>query len=370
MDAGKLQNVLTDLSNNPNAAIDLTLNTLSTSIGENKTNEIAENVELIRKLYKEDVVNQYSPSNLKILTAIGGLSYFGQTGLVFVEAILERNTYDIQRTANELKAYIESRKKFVELVASAKTNLQELGIKSYYHDDTVFEIGIIMPQNNVYNKITNLTKELNHWDKVLKTVTELVGDPPEDTEIALVSTGSLQFFIDHTSETAIVLATVLERVVRLYRNIVEIRIAKDKLKELGIAPAEQKAVDKQEKELFNREIDKLSKDIVTNFASSKIEEGRLNELQIAMKGHVKYVVKCVGDGMTIEITPPEIAASSDEPVEGDEHARKELQVKQEKVMTTIEVVQKSMESVKSIGELGGDIAKLLTEGDDKTQDEV
>ena len=130
------------------------------------------------------------------------------------------------------------------------------------------------------------------------------------------------------------------------------------------------SIEKQEKDFLSKEVDKISADIIKQFASKKIDAGRLNELKISVKNQVIYVAKCVDNGITIEINPPQEIEEPEEVKEGDNaETKKEKQQSlknYEDKLKKVELIQKSMETVKNIGKLGLDIAKFLTfEGNDE-----
>jgi len=374
MDAEKLMNVLSDLNREQNSKeVTNTLNNLINYISSNQSSLISEANQKLRELLTESIVNKYSPSNLEIMEKIGGLEYYGKFALGRIDAILKENSFNIQKTATDLQKYVQTRTEFSEVVKNTKDNLNKLNIDPYYHNDDTFEIGLLMPKEMTDNKIVNVTKELNKWDKIFKTLKELNDEEIEDTKLDFISNGSLQFFIDNSPSIAACLAIVIERVIKLYRNIIEIRNTRQKLKDLGVTTTEQKNIEKQEKEIFNKEIDKIVTDIVKEFATKKIEDGRLNELKIAMKGHVTYVAKCIDNGMTIEITPPEIQEPEilkSEDTEENKNEKKQVKSSYERTLKNIEVVEKSMEAVKTVGQTGLDIIKLLTDSDNQnTNDE-
>ncbi|NTW78370.1 MAG: hypothetical protein HGB33_11485, partial [Syntrophaceae bacterium] len=257
------------------------------------------------------------------------------------------------------------------LIKMTADNLRELNIEAHFHDDSTFEVGLLMPEELTNNKIINVTKELNHWDRVFKTLTELTTGSADDTEISFVNNGSLEFFINNGPHIAVCLAFAVERIIKLYKNIVEIRSAKEKLKELGISTGEQRTIEKQEKDILNKGIDSIASDIVKEFASKQIDGGRINELKVAMKGHVTYIVKCIGNGMTIEINPPEILepkeAKETETEEKKSEAKK-LKYNYDNTIKQIEIVQKSMDTIKTIGKTGMDIVKYLTDGEEAKEE--
>lgn len=365
MDVSKLKNVIADLINENEETDIQQMNNLVNLITSNQSSEITTSIKKINNLFDLSVVNTYSPSNIKILTEIGGFDYFGENAKQIINKILNGNSYNLQKVVTDLQIYFNKRTEFLATLKLTDENLKKLNIDNHYHDDYTFEIGILMPSEFTNKKINKITKELNHWDKVFKTLKELVGEPIEDTEINFVSNGSLQFFIDNSKEISSCLALTIVGIVKLYKDIVEIRLAKEKLKKLGVSSGEQKTIEKQEKDYFTKQIDKISIDIIKDFASKNIESGRLNEIKIAMKGHVTYIAKCIDNGLTIEIIPPELS----EPTIPKEDENNKLQVKEIKdnyddTLKKIEIVQKSMETIKTIGKTGIDIMKFLSNNDD------
>lgn len=363
MDVSKLLNVLEDINNSDETKSDL-IATLIQNIASNLTTEITTTVEKIRNEFNNSSINDYNSSNLEILSKIGANKFIGKLGLIEFEKVLTANTYNTQKTVENLQKYLTERKDFAELVSKTEENLTTLKFKSYYHVNDKFEVGLLMPTEYTNKKIKTITKELNHWDKVFKTLKELSGENPEDTELNFVSNGSLQFFIDNPAQSATCLAIAIERIVKVYKNILEIRTTREKLKELGINTAEQKSIEKQEKEIFTKEMDKISSEIIKEFASKSIENERLNELKIAMNGHVRYIAKCIDGGMTIEITPPIMTGlNTEKETEENKEEIKQIKTNYDKTLKQVEIVQKSMETLKSIGSIGMDIIGFLGEGD-------
>jgi hypothetical protein len=367
MDASKLRNILIDLQPSEVDEINLKLTGLSSSLNSSIPSKISESIAEIKQLFDDDIINDYVPSNIKILKKIDALKFFGNTGFNTIEAILNENLYNISLTVDGLNKYISERKEFLELIKLTSDSLKKLNVEAHYSNIS-FEVGILMPKEVTYNKITTITKELNKWDKVIRTIKELDGQLVEDTEINFLNNGSLEFFIQSATEVAVCLSFIIDRVIKIYAKIVEIRNAKNKLKELGgLLPSEQKTIEKQEKEILNKEFDKIVQDLIKNYASKEIEKGRLNELKVAVKGHVIYIAKSIDNGMIIEINPPELAVPVEsKETDSQEKKDEELKLKNnyDKTLKQINIVQEAMGSMKLIGNTGLELMKYLTEGEE------
>lgn len=368
MDTLKLLSILVDLDNEQeDSSIDTVLQNLASNISSGQTTEIISNEKLAEEFFQESKINFYVPSKIEIVRFIGADKYFGIGGLSVIKEILNKNTYNVQKTYQDLQDYLKQRRKFVEIIQQTRVNLEALNLEAFFPAEDNYQIGLLMPNEYTKNKISSITKELNKWDKVLRTFKELVGESPDETEINHVSNGSLEFFIDNSPSLALALAYAVEKIIKVYKNVVEIRQTREKLKELGLPQAEQKTIEKQEKEHLSKELDKISAELIKEFASKKIEGGRLNEIKVAVKGHVIYMATCVDNGLTIEINPPEIEEPdvlNEEETELNKAEMKKAKIDYDKKLKQLEVVQKSMDTVRTIGKLGIDIGKFLTSGDE------
>ncbi|NHM04311.1 hypothetical protein [Flavobacterium celericrescens] len=367
MDASKLLHVLNDLSETDESYIQELIQNLKSYIRNNNSDEITNTIQEIKNEIKLSTIEKYNKSDFEILEKIGGRNYYGKWGEYTLDDILTINSYNVNKTIEDLQEYADDRKDFTDRIERVLDDLNELGIKIHKPSGNNFEIGLLMPDSYTHKKIPFITKDLNRWDKIFKTFKELNGETPDDSELNFVSNGSLQFFIDNSPEVAVCLAVAIERIVNIYKKITEIRVTRLKLKELGINTTEQKSIEKQEKEILNNEIDKISLDIIKDFATKNIEKGRINELKIAVKGHVTYIAKCVDGGMTIEINSPEVNEPKTDGKAASEANK--LKTDYDKILKQVELTQKSMDVLKTIGKTGIDIVKYLGNGNAEDENE-
>ena len=373
MEASKLLNVISDLViESKDNEIGTLFSNLISHISTNQESLIIEAEKSLKEVMERSLVNSYSPSNIEILTKIGGLSYFGSSGLSHIRSILTSNGYNVAKTITDLQEYNKQRQAFLDVLVAAKESLTILNIETYYHDENIYEIGLLLPAEVTDNKIIHVSRELVKWDKIIKTLKELFGEEIDDTQISLVSNGSLQFFIDNSPAIGTCLAIIIDRILKVYKNLILIRQSRDQLKELGISAIEQKAIERHEKDYLNKEIDKISLEIVKEFASKAIESGRMNELKISVRGHIAYIAKSINSGITIEITPPEYKEPEilqQEETKDNKAEQKKVRTEYEKILRQVEIVNKSMETFREIGKIGSDVMKYL-DSSDESKDEL
>ncbi len=121
MEVTKLYNVILDLTNEE-AADTLTtdLSSLVTSISANQGSTIKGTLAKIQEGTSNSVTNTYSVSNLNILKALKGETYFGNLGYQTITEILTRNSFNISQTTTEIQAYITSRTEFIATITKLR----------------------------------------------------------------------------------------------------------------------------------------------------------------------------------------------------------------------------------------------------------
>lgn len=371
METGKLYNLLIDINNSAiNSEIQSKIDLFASSI-LNKTPDITKYEEELNKLLT--VKNfEFIPSDSEILDKIGGKQYFGISAKEEIQSILKKNSYNIQKIYDDLQLYKNEREFFLGKISDAIDAFEFFDIDIYYPLDN-FQIGLLLPSSYTQdNSVKNVTKELNRWDKIIKNIKEVIGEEVEDTKIEFVSNGSIDFFFENSERVAHFLSASLHGIVLIYDKIKNIRQKRKELKELGISTTEEKNIEKQEKDILNKDIDKLSNDLIKEFASKKIEPGRANELKIAINGHVKYLAKYIDNGVVIEINVPQNLEPEKIKEDDSDNKRleKEKKIKEyQQLKEKIDLIKKSMETVNTVQKVGMDLIKLLGYNDEDYEDD-
>jgi hypothetical protein len=370
MESSKLHNLIYDIiKEETEIKLNEKINDLIVQIQQNQAQQIELTIREIKESLLFSFFNSYSVSNLKVLQEINGTDFIGENAFHRIKTILELNSYNTSKIISELQEYVKSRSEFIETLTQIKVGFEKLEIPLHFTDED-YELGLLLPSNTEFNSIKGLNKELAKWDKSIKAYRELVGLGAEDTKITLVNNGSLEFFTENPEQVALCISFTLERLFKLYKNILEIRLAWKKLKDTGLPKTQEKAIKTHEKEVYEKEVDLIVSDLIKKFADKKIEEGRLNELKISIKGHTNYFAKCIDDGLVIEITPPEVR----EPeiineAETEENKKEKAKAKSdfEAKIETVKTIRDGLKAGKEIFSLGKEVFKMLTLGEDEEE---
>ncbi|MEQ1813462.1 MAG: hypothetical protein ABL860_03295, partial [Candidatus Nitrotoga sp.] len=136
--------------------------------------------------------------------------------------IAEHSLTPVDLQAN-LQEFRKGLGEFIDRIVLIAETLDVLEIEYEQLDGGEFEIGLHLPKDLVGNYLSDLNKEIVHFDRLFSALNELMGRGNESVIVRTVSTTWYQFFLqlDVTQIAAITFA--IERIVALYKNNLEIR---------------------------------------------------------------------------------------------------------------------------------------------------
>lgn len=373
MDAEKLSNLLDDLKREESDDIASDLNELRDYFNQSMQGNHPEAGKNIDEKYNEirdkcssSSINELPISDFNILNKINGTQFYGNGLWEHLESILRKNQYNTQNIVAELEEFIKARSDFVKNVSLTIDSFKKFNIKSYYFTDDTYQIGVIIPEKGSFTTIPAIEKQLHNWNFVLKTLGEITNKETADIRISRVNNGSIELFFNQAAELADCIGTILAKIGVVYLTINEIRKHRKALKELKAPTSEQKAIEKHEHEILEKEMGNASTEIMKRYGKT-IEQGRKQELSTALNRGIKFIARSIDNGIEVEIIPPYITSPEEIQDSDTEQTKKEKQRKMKEFQTRkeqAELIRKAGNSLKNISEVGQGIFKLLKDGDE------
>lgn len=369
MDASKLYNITFDLvRENKTLKYDEAISSIINGLSANNSENIKVSFNTFETLSKNSFVNRLSPSNYKIYLLIDAHKYFGLDGFNWVNSILTDNSYNNPKIISELQIYQQKRNEFINTITALNNSFKKLEIDLHFYSDDSYELGLIFPESVTKNSLNQISKEFNKWDQILRTIHEIKGEKPTEIKIDFVNHGSIEVFFENSYAVATCLMIIIERITKLYKNILEIRLTREKLKSLGVPESEEKQIKDHENKIISNELEKVKTDIVENHFHKDIDKSRKNELSNSLKLHIEYIAKSIDKGIIIEITPPEIEEPSelndDKTPKSSDVLKNELENYEAKTKIA-EKMSIINEDIRVISDNSKEIFKYLTEKNDE-----
>lgn len=204
----------------------------------------------------------------------------------------------IAAMANEVTSAVEQLK---SLVAA----LDFLNIESSGLLPGQFEAEVVIPRAEVDNSLSGLGREFEELEDLIRPFVELdVGSPPP-LEVRQIASTDFMAALLMTPGAAVLLSKAIDGVLAVYERVLRIRKLRQELREAGLPEETVERVEQDATELVEREIPTIVRNVMER-AASMSEDGRRNEIEIAVTRSVRGIVRRVDNGfrMTVRAGPP------------------------------------------------------------------
>ena len=243
----------------------------------------------------------YNAASFKHIVAdTGGEKYFGNGLEDSLREILEKQSMTPADMLVNLQNYRKSIGVYVAAITTISDTLKGMGVESEILLSGQFEFGAMFPKKLTGETIADIQGELEHLDRLFKTLNELMGNGVKSPTVKNISSSWWQFFIDLNCNQIAAITFALERIVALYKSNLEIqKLKRDAEKnELGADFAEL-ITNKIDAKIKNGMIE-IAKEIRGQFQSNK-DTGRCNELEIQLRMELVHIARRINQGAAYEI---------------------------------------------------------------------
>jgi hypothetical protein len=265
-------------------------------------------------------VNQFSPTWQQALQEIGAWQFLGNTLALRVQEIFARNQITPSVAQQELEALLREleaiSRAFDQMLASFRT--LRIGKEDLAPGEC--ELGVLVPRAFVDNRLDRFAEELEEVDKVFGVFAELSTGSRPSFPIKTISSTDLSVFLEVGAVVGACVATAVERIIALYKTLLEVRKLQGELVKEGVDKKNLEGLETHANGIMDVGIDKLVKDLMSEF-EGEIEAGRKNEISIELKYSLKKIANRIDRGFNIEVRMEEPLQAAD----ADENATAEVQ---------------------------------------------
>jgi hypothetical protein len=190
------------------------------------------------------------------------------------------------------------------------------------------ELGVLVPRGAVSNDLHSFGRELQRLDRTFGVFAELATTTQEGFQIRTISSSDLSVYLEALPQVAACAAVAVERVVALYKKILEIRRLKSELAEQGVPEESLEGVLTHADDHMKEGLKPVVEELLDEYYEGK-DKKRLNELRTYLQSSLNEIANRIDKGYHIEVRvePPEQADA--EADDGDEQAFKYIQAIQD-----------------------------------------
>ena len=296
--------------------------------------------------------DSFSPAWRQLLHEIDGSELFGARLKANIEDIFSRNQITPAVALEELQQLHQRLQTFKTALEQLTSALRLFKLQGETLSPGECEIGMLIPRLAVDNQLEQLAGELKQLSFILNTLSELSTGRKAELSIKTISSSDLHVYLEATPPFAACLAIAIERIVTMYKQLLEIRKLRSELHKQGVPEDQTSDIEKHANKLIDTGVQKLSLEIVDKFYVGD-DTGRKNELIKATRISLNRIANRIDRGFNIEVR----AAPIDKDKEGPGNA---------KVVEQIQMIQTATQGMQFL-KLEGEPILRLPEGTDDSK---
>jgi len=211
--------------NTPNKLQEL-INSLQNVVGQPQSSHqqaLAQNLKAMYASVTDTQTDSFSPAWRQILREIGGEDLFGKQLKLNIENVFARNQITPAVALEELKQIHKRLQAFKNALDAAASSLRHFQIGDEKLGPGECEIGILIPRAAVSNQLLDFADELKELGFILNTFSEVATGKKDELSIRAISSSDLLVHLQAAAPYAACLAVAIERVVTVYKQLLEIR---------------------------------------------------------------------------------------------------------------------------------------------------
>jgi hypothetical protein len=283
--------------------------------------------------------DSFSPAWKQLLSEIGGTPYFGQSLKSAVEEIFRRNQITPAVALKELEQLAHKIKAFQQELEHMLAAFELFNIADEKLEPGECEIGMLIPRSAVDNNLNGFAQELKELILVLNTFSEVASGKPDALILKTISSSDLTVYLHAFPPFAACLALAVERIVALYKQLLEIRKIRGELLKQGVPDKQTAGIEEHANNLMGNGIETVTFEILEKFYQGK-DGHRRNELGNAVRVSLNRIANRIDRGYNIEVRVEPLKESAQD----NEEAKKTAEQ-----ICTIQGASKNMQFIKLEG---------------------
>ncbi len=273
--------------------------------------QVTAHLERLLSLLTDAPSNRFAPTWQQVAEKIGAWSILGDRLAADLTATFQRNQITPSAALEQVRALYDKVTRLSEAVNGAIKALDHLGLGPEELPPGSAELGVLIPRNAVKNQLGGLGQELKAIDRILGTFAELVTGQRPGFAIRTVSSTDLSLFLDMTPAIAACVAVAAERIVSLYKQLLEIRRLRRDLAKEDVPAEALKSVDDHANSVMEEGLGTVASDLLEKYWKGR-DGGRRNELRMELRTTLNQIANRIDRGYNIEVRVQELPTDAKE----------------------------------------------------------
>ena len=296
-----------------------------------------------------------------IISDTGGDKYVGSGLEQSLREILEKQSMTPADMLVSLQKFRTQFGAYVAAITEIADQLDGLGVEYEELAPDEFEFGAMFPKELVGKSIVDIQGELEHLNRLFKTLNEMMGKGATSPNIRNISSSWWQFFLELDAQQIAAITFAIERVVALHKSNLEILKLKRDATNSNLGQDVVDLIDKKIQEKLKAGMVGIAKEVRAQFQNNQ-DVGRLNELETQLRMELVHMAQRINQGSAYEIRAGLSVKPKD--LTKEESVDEQLVAKKQEAM---EVYEKKVQQVQEINDAGLRLASAIEDISGETQ---
>ena len=253
--------------------------------------------------------NGFPPTWQEVLDELHLSPLLGNQLLESVQETFDRNQITPSIAADEVQRLTEQLESANNTVNQLVSSLASLEIGSEDLDVGDAEVSVLIPRSAVNEGLEALGDEFVDLQKLFGPFLEMgIGSRPP-LRVRSISSSDFGVFVDVAPKVAALVAVAVERVVAVYKSLLEIRKLRQELSEQGVPDTELAGVDQHANNHMEAGISEVVDEMLPATDSA---DGRTHELRIELRLSLNGIANRIDHGYNIDVRAGPEPDSTDE----------------------------------------------------------
>jgi hypothetical protein len=265
--------------------------------------------------------NKFPPTWRESLEELGGNNLLGSALADRIQEIFNRNQITPAIAREEILEIQKKLTAFEDAIEQIVSAFSRLHINTEKLQPGSAELGVLIPRDFVDNKLEEFATELGNLDRIFEVFAEVATGSRPGFPIHAISSSNLSIFLDVAPPIAACIAVAIERIIALYKQLLEIRKLHSELREQGVPDENLKGIAEHANTFMDLGIENVVKSLLHDFHKGA-DGARKNELKIELRYSLRKIANRIDQGFNIEVrVEPEI--QTDEKIGVEDETRYE-----------------------------------------------
>lgn len=262
--------------------------------------QVSQFYETLRTALANAESNTFSPTWMQVLDEIGASNLLGVSLDERIEEIFSRNQITPSVALQELQTISTKVQALGAALDQLLAAFKQLGIGAEELPPGDCEVGILVPRTFVNNRLDKFSDELGELNQIFGVFSEVATGGRPGFGIRAISSSDLSIFLDAAPVVGACVSVAIERIIALYKQLLEIRKLQGELAKQGLEKENLKGIENHANTVMDNGIEKLVEELLTEFHHND-DNARRNELSIELKYTLKKIANRVDRGFNIEV---------------------------------------------------------------------